>query len=625
MKMDKNSIGFKLSIRNSICLCIAFVVLFVVICILNTEIIYNKEEQVFTSYLYNTMTSIDDKLKDMGRVSLMSMADDKTQEVLLSYKDMNEEEQREQQAYLSEFYQSLVTIRNDIHGIYMMDLETLLFYYDMENPTLKEGVDAVAMAQEIIDLEKEPMEISNCSLVAGAKPAFMKYSGYYATDPYYANCIWLVRDIYGFSPHEKIGTIALTVPIAKLQELLENTLEEDMFYLLVNRSGRIVCSQNSDYLLKDINSVNPRLAEVFDTQETATMEWEGKKSLVMHTRSTDSGLTLLVGKPVGVIQSEVTGFLGYYIILCACTLLLILAVTVFNVNRMLAPIKKLAQDMGSFDSESMTVRYKVESRDETGRLIAAFNNMMDMLEELIEKQYKDKVRIQEGQIKEQNLSMLYLKSQVNPHFLYNTLDTIRIHAQMNEDKDVADMLMHLVEFFRLSVKVDKVIVTLEHEVDLIENYLALMCKRYPEIHCTYDIEPELLDIEVPNFILQPIVENSILHGLRDKGYKGNLNITIRYCEENNNYIEILVTDDGVGFSEMDRQKVQTLLQDTEMSGKENVTQNIGIKNIQNRLQMFYTKECGLSYIEGKNGVTARILICPDIRKNAVVEKVTGRR
>ena len=261
MKIDKNSISFKLSIRNSIFLCVAFIILFGVICMLNGEIIYNKEEQVFTSYLYNTMTSIDDKLKDMSRVSLMSMADDRTQEVLLSYKDMRDEERREQQYYLSEFYQSLVTIRNDIHGIFMMDLETLLFYYDMENPTLKDGVDAVVMAKEITSLDKDPMQISNCSLVVGPQPQFMKYSGYYGTNPYYSNCLWLIRDIYGFSPHEKIGTIALTAPVAKIQDLLENTLGEDMFYLLITKSGKIVCSQNSDYLMKNIDEVNVQLSK----------------------------------------------------------------------------------------------------------------------------------------------------------------------------------------------------------------------------------------------------------------------------------------------------------------------------------------------------------------------------
>lgn len=617
MKIDKNSIGFKLSIRNSIFLCSAFITLFVVICLLNAEIIYNKEEQVFTSYLYNTMTSIDDKLKDMSRVSLMSMADDRTQEVLLSYKGMSDEEKREQQAYLSKFYQSLVTIRNDIHGIYMMDLETLLFYYDIENPTLKDGVDAVVMAQEIVALDKEPMQISNCSLVVGLQPQFMKYPGYYGTDPYYSNCIWLVRDIYGFSPHEKIGTIALTAPIAKMRELLENTLGEDMFYLLVTKSGKIVCSQNSGYLMKNIDDVNVQLSEVLSSDGAGTIEWEGAESYVMHTESEDSGLILMVGKPVGAIQHEITGFMGYYIVLCVGALTLIITFTVFNVNRKLAPIKRLANDMSNFNSESIAVRYKVESKDETGRLISAFNTMMDMLEELIEKQYKDKVRIQEGQLKEQNLSMLYLKSQVNPHFLYNTLDTIRIHAQMNGDKDVADMLMQLVEFFRLSVKVDKVIVTLEHEMDLIENYMALMCRRYPDIHCEYDIDPELLDVEVPNFILQPIVENSILHGLRDKGYKGNLKIVIRRKENDKasdeKFIEILITDDGIGFSEEIKNRVHELLYNAE--DETSNIQSIGIRNIHNRLQMFYSKECGLSYIEEKCGVTACILIKDEITYN----------
>lgn len=569
MKTDKDSLVFKLSIKNSIFLCIAFIALFGVICMLNYEIIYNKEEQVFTSYLYNTMTSIDDKLKDMSRVSLMTMADERTQEVLLSYQSMSDEEKREQQTYLSEFYQSLVTIRDDIHGIYIMDLEELLFYYDRENPTLKEGMNAVAMAGEIVSMETDPMLLSNCSLVAAPQPQFMRYSGYYGTDPYYSNCIWVVRDIYGFSPHEKIGTIALTAPIKAVQELLENTLGEDMFYLLLTKSGRIVCSQNNDYLLKNIEDVNAPLAEMLLTEEMGNVEWEGRDCFVMKTVSRDSGLILLTGKPSGVILREITGFLGFYIVICIGVILLI---------------------------------------------TFAFKSMTDMLGKLVEKQYKDKVQIQEGLLKEQNLSMLYLKSQVNPHFLYNTLDTIRINAQMNGDKEVAGMLMQLVEFFRLSVKVDSPVVTLEHEMDLIETYMKLMCTRYPEIYWECDVDPDLLDVEVPNFILQPIVENSILHGLRDRGYKGSLEIIVRRRAENNSYIEILIKDDGVGFSEKGRVKVQELLYGEESDAAD--AKSIGIRNIQNRLQMFYSKECGLSYIEEKNGITACILIKDKIGREA---------
>ena len=132
-----------------------------------------------------------------------------------------------------------------------------------------------------------------------------------------------------------------------------------------------------------------------------------------------------------------------------------------------------------------------------------------------------------GELTEQKLSMLYLKSQINPHFLYNTLDAIRIQAQLDGDKPVADLLMRLVDFFRLSVKVDRPMVTLDDELELLEAYLELMCVRYPELQCDYDVDPELGGAQVPNFILQPIVENSLLHGLKNKGYRGRVAIAAR--------------------------------------------------------------------------------------------------
>ena len=151
-----------------------------------------------------------------------------------------------------------------------------------------------------------------------------------------------------------------------------------------------------------------------------------------------------------------------------------------------------------------------------------------------------------GELTEQKLSMLYLKSQVNPHFLYNTLDAIRIQAQLDGDKPVADLLMRLVDFFRLSVKVDRPMVTLDDELELLEAYLELMCVRYPELQCDYDVDPELGGAQVPNFILQPIVENSLLHGLKNKGYRGRVAIAARKLD--GGAMEVTVCDSGSGFA-----------------------------------------------------------------------------
>lgn len=123
-------------------------------------------------------------------------------------------------------------------------------------------------------------------------------------------------------------------------------------------------------------------------------------------------------------------------------------------------------------------------------------------------------------MKQQRMSLLYLKNQINPHFLYNTLDTIRIKAELNGDKEVSAMIMQMVDFFRLSVKADSQMVSVSHEIRLIQAYLKLMCCRYPFLNCEYEIDESLLDVEMPNFILQPLVENSVMHGLRGSGLSG---------------------------------------------------------------------------------------------------------
>lgn len=212
-----------------------------------------------------------------------------------------------------------------------------------------------------------------------------------------------------------------------------------------------------------------------------------------------------------------------------------------------------------------------------------------------------------AELTEQKMSMLYLKSQVNPHFLYNTLDTIRIQAQLDGDAKVAGLLMRLVDFFRLSVKVDRAMVTLDDEMELLEAYMDLMCCRYPELQCEYDIDPELGGAQVPNFILQPIVENSLLHGLKNKGYRGT--VTIAAQRAGDGRLEIRVRDTGSGFAPGGKAAVDALLcayarQPPRLSGN-----SIGILNVQKRIKLLCGREYGLSYTENETGgVTAHILL-----------------
>ena len=215
-----------------------------------------------------------------------------------------------------------------------------------------------------------------------------------------------------------------------------------------------------------------------------------------------------------------------------------------------------------------------------------------------------------AELTEQKMSMLYLKSQVNPHFLYNTLDTIRIQAQLGGDKTTADLLMRLSDFFRLSIKTDKQMTMLEEETELSDAYMELMCFRYPNLKYNCDIDPDLSDVLVPNFILQPIIENSLLHGLKNKGYRGE--VTVSAKKTNQNSIEIQVSDTGSGFKQGVKNTIDERLINCD-NHKANID-SIGILNVQKRIKLLCGKEFGLSYTENTDGgVTAHILL-PIIRE-----------
>lgn len=159
-----------------------------------------------------------------------------------------------------------------------------------------------------------------------------------------------------------------------------------------------------------------------------------------------------------------------------------------------------------------------------------------------------------AELTEQKMSMLYLKSQVNPHFLYNTLNTIRIQAQLNGDKKVADLGGSL----------------------------------------------------VPNFILQPLVENSLLHGLKNKGYRGEVVIT---AKKEGNAIEILIRDSGSGFTDGRKDIIDEMLLHYDKKQAKLEGNSIGILNVQKRIKLLCGPKYGLSYMENETGgVTARLLL-----------------
>ena len=299
-------------------------------------------------------------------------------------------------------------------------------------------------------------------------------------------------------------------------------------------------------------------------------------------------------------------YLGLFLTAAALMLLLIRVLS----RAVVRPLLRLAQASRSIaEGDLSSPDLPVKSNDEVGRLTGTFNQMKHaMAQQLTTQQalHREEVRNLALEKDLEHTRLEVLKSQVNPHFLYNTLDTIRIQAELDGDKKVAKLLMRLVDFFRLSVKVDRSMVTLDDELELVEAYMELMCYRYSELFCDYDIDPDLGAVQVPNFILQPLVENSLLHGMKNRGYRGEIEISVKRAGAD---MEICIKDSGSGFEEGMKAQIDKMLlhynkQEAKLDGN-----SIGILNVQKRIKYLCGRKYGLSYEENSaGGVTARLLL-----------------
>lgn len=639
----RKSLSAKIIWTNAGIILLVFVSLIFAAVGINYQHTMKNEKQKMNIYISNTLSSVDNKLKDMGRVSLMTFSDKRTQEILREYKTYEYEKQLASVEYLKSQYTSLISIRDDINSIFIFDLDSLIFRHDNLDSSLRSDYEMSAFVKRIEGWEEKERSLSGCRMVVGVQPEFMRYNTKRMENEYDKHCIYLVRQIKSFSPHEAIGHILLITNMEKIRESLNEYIYEDVSYTLLTEEGEIVCSEEADYLGENISVLSPEIYRHIEGDSGIfESEWGGRNYLIAWQKSEYSGLVLMTKKEISLIEKDAMGFTGITVVVFLILLVLAAGLTGRSVRRTLKPLTEMSDSMAHFNQKDMDRRFVVTTEDETGKLMASFNKMMDTLNQLIESEYEGKIRLKEAQLKQQKTSLLYLKNQINPHFLYNTLDTIRIKAELNGDKEVSAMIMQMVNFFRLSVNADSEMVSVYHEIRLIQSYLNLMCYRYPSLNCEYEIDENLLPVEMPNFILQPLVENSVMHGLRQVGYRGTIRLTVSRDESNPENIVIKVYDNGAGMSPEARKHLEYVLQsgvsdmkeEPEGEGKESTDtkrdeshesragedKHIGIVNVQKRLKIYYPDTAGLSYHDNpEGGVTVILIIKNNIEREELKE------
>ncbi|TCK98599.1 histidine kinase/DNA gyrase B/HSP90-like ATPase [Natranaerovirga hydrolytica] len=258
------------------------------------------------------------------------------------------------------------------------------------------------------------------------------------------------------------------------------------------------------------------------------------------------------------------------------------------------PIKKLAKASSHMSKGELNVEsIDVQSEDEIKVLADSFNSMSKNIKQLVE-DLNEKALIEKELHKEtiekikmqhllQEAEFLALQSQINPHFLFNTLNTISRTAMFENANETIKLINALSSIFRFTLRKGGKIISLKEEIDMIEEYIYLQKFRFKdrlkfEIICDIDLD----EVKVPFFIIQPLVENAIIHGIEPKIEGGKIWLEILKDKQ---YIVIKIIDSGVGIS---RDKLNNIIQKQDVKN----TDNIGINNVYKRLQNYYNNQCG---------------------------------
>jgi two-component system sensor histidine kinase YesM len=275
-------------------------------------------------------------------------------------------------------------------------------------------------------------------------------------------------------------------------------------------------------------------------------------------------------------------------------LVLIFYTVVYGVTR---PIIRIKNQMASVENGNFKIRIQSDRNDEIGQLEKGFNLMIKKINDLIETVYKVKIKEKEAQFNE-------LSAKVNPHFLYNTLDAISMTAYLNNDLKVVTMINALADHFRASITNGQWLITIREEFEQLRNYLYLITiGKENWFRVTWDINEDLLNYQTVRCILQPIVENSLLHGFKDRETGGELYISIR---EGIGGIIFSVADNGAG---MTTAKLEILSRELNEYESGDYLSKVGLKNLSDRIKLSFGVEYGLNIRNNETGgVTVEVNI-----------------
>jgi two-component system sensor histidine kinase YesM len=405
--------------------------------------------------------------------------------------------------------------------------------------------------------------------------------------------------ITDFPYRDVIGTVSINVDVKKLDSIYKKASVNDFESIIIeNGNGTLVYpTELSDFCIDFINQRDIHKEITYPTGSFKKII-NGDKYLVLFDNSEYTGWNVYKIIPMKILNASVRASSRFNLLLGIFCTLVVVVLSLLLANNISRPIVNLANYMRNINIEYLEIKTTNRS-DEIGVLYNSYNSMAVLINELIIERYKSKIREKQIQIK-------VLQSQINPHFLYNTLQSISGLALEKGIPEINNSISSLGSMLRYSMESFKDIVTIKDELLHIDNYFYVQKLRYEDsLKYSINVSEAFLELPIPKLTLQPIVENAVMYGV-EKTIDG-CTIEIHSFQQNDK-VYLTITDDGPGMSQDILKKVISDIENDRNGVSK--TRGIGLYNVNARIKYAFGEEYGLNIQSEEGKGTCVTLILP---------------
>ncbi|WP_206870938.1 sensor histidine kinase [Clostridium zeae] len=412
--------------------------------------------------------------------------------------------------------------------------------------------------------------------------------------------IAMVRTIIDTNTLEESGLMVICINTSFIENLYSQGLKGSDSIALIDDKNNIISSKDTKRYLSGTNLDNV-FSNLTEDNKYKNLSLNGSELLATSSVIKESHWKLISLTSQVEMFKSLSSIMTMTLTVIGFCLIISFFISIFVSSKLTNPIKQLLASMRRVKSGNFKEKVDYKFNDEIGMLVYQYNDMIDNIQNLINRVYK-------LQLKEKEAELKALQAQINPHFLYNTLDMIFWKSEKAKQTEISEMVYALSKLFRTTLNNGQDFILVKSEKEFIENYLLLQGKRFRnKLEYSVAIDDDILGYSIPKLIIQPFVENAIIHGTEADSDKSYISVTGSVVEGS---LVFSIEDNGNG---IDDETINSLLNSNSTNSNQlNKQKGYAIGNVNQRLSLYFGENYSLN-MESKIGLGTKIIISIPIK------------